>query len=360
LGRDKLKLGIVNDTLRFLSVFGAALLLSLLLTPLAGRLGRRWGLVDRPGGRRRHATPTPRLGGVALFLSFFTVSAIVFLSEYVLQSPAVPDDARRLRGVLLGTAFVFLVGLVDDRFELKPGPQYVAQFIAALIAIVHIVFIQEISNPLSGEPFPPLPDLLTFCFTVFWVMGMMNTVNWLDGLDGLAAGVVAIAATLFAIHSYNLAHVHEPMRVNVALFPTALVGACLGFLPYNFFPARVFMGSAGAMTLGYALATLSILAPARIATALLVMGIPIVDVAWLIVSRWRRGVHPSQSGRDHLHFRLLDRGLSQRQIVVLYCGFCAFLGSLALLMPSGLSKLLALVVMGTLTLMALVWLSRAS
>jgi UDP-N-acetylmuramyl pentapeptide phosphotransferase/UDP-N-acetylglucosamine-1-phosphate transferase len=189
-------------------------------------------------------------------------------------------------------------------------------------------------------------------------MGMMNTVNWLDGVDGLAAGVAMIAALLFAVHSFNLARVHEPMRVNVALFPTALAGACLGFLPFNFYPARVFMGSAGAMTLGYTLATLSILAPARIATALLVMGIPIIDVAWLIVSRWRRGVRPSQSGRDHLHFRLLDLGLSPRQIAALYYGFCAFFGSLALLMSSGLYKLLALVVMGLLMLMALVWLSK--
>jgi UDP-GlcNAc:undecaprenyl-phosphate GlcNAc-1-phosphate transferase len=150
------------------------------------------------------------------------------------------------------------------------------------------------------------------------------------------------------------------MRINVALFPTALAGACLGFLPFNFYPAKVFMGSAGAMTLGYALATLSILAPARIATALLVMGIPIIDVAWLIFSRWRRGIHPSQAGRDHLHFRLLDRGLSQRRIVVLYYGFCAFLGSLALLMPSGRYKLLALGVMAVLMTAALMWLSRTS
>ena len=112
------------------------------------------------------------------------------------------------------------------------------------------------------------------------------------------------------------------------------------------------------MMLGYALATLSILAPARIATALMVMGLPIVDVAWLIFSRWRRGVRPSQSGRDHLHFRLLDRGLSQRRIVLLYCGFSIFLGSLALLMPSARSKLLALIVMGILMVVILVWLSQ--
>lgn len=322
-----------------------------------GRIGQRWRLVDLPGKRRRHAAPTSRAGGVALFLSFFIVVLVVFLIEFVFQTPAVPADARRLRGMLLGTVFVFIVGLIDDRYELKPAPQYAAQFVAALIAITHTVFIQEVTNPLAGEP-QRLPDIVTFGFTVFWVMGMMNTINWLDGMDGLAAGVAAIAALLFAIHSYNLARLHEPMRVNVALFPMALAGACLGFLPFNFHPARVFMGSAGAMTLGYTLATLSILAPARIATALLVMGIPIVDVAWLIFSRWRRGVRPSQAGRDHLHFRLLDRGWSQRQIVVLYYGFSAFLGSLALLMPSGLYKLLALIVMTALIVAGLVWLSR--
>jgi UDP-GlcNAc:undecaprenyl-phosphate GlcNAc-1-phosphate transferase len=295
---------------------------------------------------------------VALFGGFIAVSLVLYLVEFVFQEPAVPDDALRLRGVLLGTAFVFVVGLIDDRFELGPIPQYAAQFAAALIAILHTVFIQEITNPLVGAP-QRLPDAVTFAFTVLWVTGMMNTVNWLDGLDGLAVGVATIAALLFAIHSYNLARMHEPMRTNVALFPVALAGACIGFLPFNFHPARVFLGGAGAMTLGYALATLAILAPARIATALLVMGIPIIDVAWLIVSRWWRGSRPSQGGRDHLHFRLLDRGLSQRRIVLLYYAFCAFFGSLALLMPSGLYKLLALIVMAALMVVGLAWLSRS-
>jgi UDP-N-acetylmuramyl pentapeptide phosphotransferase/UDP-N-acetylglucosamine-1-phosphate transferase len=188
--------------------------------------------------------------------------------------------------------------------------------------------------------------------TLFWVMGMMNTVNWLDGLDGLATGVGFIAAALFAIHSYRLG------QLEIALFPTALAGACLGFLPSNFHPARVFLGTAGAMVLGYALATLSILAPARIATALLVLGIPIVDVAWLIVSRWQRGRSPVQAGRDHLHHRLLDLGLGQRQIVALYYLFCLLFGSLALVAPSRLFKLVALLVLGLGTLIGLWWLSK--
>jgi UDP-GlcNAc:undecaprenyl-phosphate GlcNAc-1-phosphate transferase len=171
-------------------------------------------------------------------------------------------------------------------------------------------------------------------------------------LDGLATGVGFIAATLFAIHSYRLG------QFEIALFPTALAGACLGFLPFNFHPARVFLGTAGAMVLGYTLATLSILAPARIATALLVLGVPIIDVAWLIVSRWRRGTSPTHGGRDHLHYRLFDLGLSQRQIVALYYLLCLSFGALALVAPSRLFKLVALLLLSVGTLIALWWLSK--
>jgi UDP-N-acetylmuramyl pentapeptide phosphotransferase/UDP-N-acetylglucosamine-1-phosphate transferase len=157
---------------------------------------------------------------------------------------------------------------------------------------------------------------------------------------------------MFAIHSYRLG------QMEIALFPTALAGACLGFLPFNFYPARVFLGTAGAMVLGYTLATLSILAPARIATALLVLGVPIVDVAWLIVSRWRRGMSPTHGGRDHLHHRLLDLGLSQQQIVLIYYLLCIIFGATALLAPSRLFKLMALLVLGIGTVITLWWLSR--
>jgi UDP-GlcNAc:undecaprenyl-phosphate GlcNAc-1-phosphate transferase len=259
---------------------------------------------------------------------------------------------------MVGTVFVFLFGLWDDRRELAAWPQFVAQAVAALIAIAGTVFIERFTNPLTNQ-LVVIPEIvpafgwgIVAAITVFWVMGMMNTVNWLDGLDGLATGVGLIAATLFAIHSYRLG------QPEIALFPTALAGACLGFLPFNFHPARVFLGTAGAMVLGYALATLSILAPARIATALLVLVVPIVDVAWLIVSRWRRGDSPTQAGRDHLHHRLLDLGLSQRQIVFVYYLFCLSFGLMALVAPSRLFKLIALLVLGVGTLIALWWLSR--
>jgi UDP-GlcNAc:undecaprenyl-phosphate GlcNAc-1-phosphate transferase len=224
------------------------------------------------------------------------------------------------------------------------------QFGAALIAISFDIIVERVTLPVFGYTIFPL--WITYPLTIFWVMGMINTVNWLDGLDGLAAGVAAIASLLFAVHAYSLG------QTTVALFPLALTAACLGFLPFNFHPARIFMGSSGSMLLGFALASLSILAPAKVATALLVLGIPILDFAWLTIQRWRQQGNPTVAGRDHLHYRLLDLGLTQRQIVILYYTFCAAFGLLALLIEDRLFKLVALAVMSGLTLALLGWLAK--
>ncbi len=328
-------------------IFLASLLLALLVTPLAGRLGMRLGWTDAPTGRRKHEGRIPRIGGVGLFAGFMAGAALAWW----LAPLSNPDDRLRLSGVLIGSGFVFLAGLLDDWREMGPGPQLLAQFAASLIALVTVVFIERFNNPINDREVI-LAWPAAGALTVFWIMGMMNTVNWLDGLDGLAAGVGAIAAALFAIHSYQLE------QMEIALFPLALAGACLGFLAFNFSPARVFLGSAGAMTLGWGLATLSILAPARVATALLVMAVPITDTAYQIFDRWRRGRSPARGDRGHLHFRLLGLGLSQRQIVVGYWAFCAVFGALALLTSTRIYKLGALVLLGVLVLAVLILLSR--
>jgi UDP-GlcNAc:undecaprenyl-phosphate GlcNAc-1-phosphate transferase len=325
--------------------FGVAMILAAVLTPLAGRLGARLGLVAQPGGRRKHTGPVAVTGGVGLFLAFFGVALALFLF-----APHKPEHDVPLRGILIGAAFVFLCGLADDKFEFKAGPQFVMQFVAALIAIAFTVWIQKVTVPLFGPQ--EFHWYLTYPLTTFWVMGMMNTVNFLDGLDGLAAGVGAIASALFAYHSYTL------QQIEIAWYALALAGACVGFLIFNFNPARVFLGSAGAMTLGFALATLSILAPARVATALLVMAVPIVDTAFRIFDRWRRGRHPMQGDRGHLHYLLADRGFSQRQIVIGYWIFCAVFGGLALLMPAPIYKLIALGALTLIVVVVLIWLSK--
>jgi UDP-GlcNAc:undecaprenyl-phosphate GlcNAc-1-phosphate transferase len=208
----------------------------------------------------------------------------------------------------------------------------------------------------SEAPLVIVRPLLIWLITLFWIVGMLNTVNFLDGLDGLAAGVGAIAALMFAWHSYQIAL--QTGQFTVAAFPLALAGALLGFLPFNFAPARIFLGSAGAYLLGYQLATLAIIAPAKIATALLVMAVPILDVAWQIIDRLRRGQSPLRGDRGHLHFRLSDGGLPTRRIVLGYYAVSLSFGLVAILAPTPLIKLVMLVVLATAVFLLFVRLSR--
>ena len=289
-----------------------------------------------------------RLGGVALYVAFITAAV---LAQFLPVERQDPKELTRLMGLILGSTFIFLVGLWDDKRELSPAPQLIAQFIASLIAIRFLIFIEVINNPFTNRQVW-FPWFVTLPFTIFWLMGMMNTVNWLDGLDGLAAGVAAILSAVLAIHMYREG------QYSVALLPLALLGATLGFLPYNFHPAKVFMGSCGSYFLGFAVGALGIIAGAKVATVLLVMGIPIMDVAWQIFNRVRLGRSPAIGDRGHLHFRLLDMGLSQRRIVLLYYLFCLAFGIFALVISSRLYKFLALLVLGVVTTVVLFFLSH--
>jgi UDP-GlcNAc:undecaprenyl-phosphate GlcNAc-1-phosphate transferase len=336
-------------------VFIASFSLAALLTPLAGFLGRRLGVVDRPGGRRAHKGEVSRLGGVALFVAFAAAIEVAAWRGF-LTIGYNDDDLTRLNGLLIGGLIAFLFGLLDDRFDLPPLPQFVFQFILSLIALATLLWLERFTLPVFGlVAFANYPwgPWVYVPLTIFWVMGMMNTANWLDGLDGLAAGVGAILCLVLAIHIYIEG------KPSVALLPLALLGALLGFLPYNFSPARVFLGSGGAFLLGYALSGLALIAGGRAPTVLLVMGLPIVDVAWQIFDRVRRRRSPAQADRGHLHFRLLDLGLSERAIVLLYWGFCALFGLLVLLVSSWLYKLIALVTIGVVVIVVLAWLSRS-
>ncbi|MBN1954095.1 MAG: undecaprenyl/decaprenyl-phosphate alpha-N-acetylglucosaminyl 1-phosphate transferase [Anaerolineae bacterium] len=335
-------------TIAYLTVFLTAASCAVLLTPLFGRLGRRMGLVDRPGGRRAHQSEVSRLGGPGLFFPF-VIALVVGLAFRI--PTADPNESRRLVGLLAGSAWMFLVGLADDRWDLAPMVQLGGQAVAAGIAIATLIFIERVNNPLTDRVVVFFPAFVVG-LTVFWMMGMINTVNWLDGLDGLAAGVGAILCLVLAIH------MHRVGQPSVAILPLALLGAAVGFLPHNFYPARVFMGSSGAFFLGYALGCLGIIGGGRVATVLLVMGIPIVDVAWQIVDRARRRRSPVQGDRGHLHFRLQDRGISQRAIVLAYWALCGLFGLLALTISSRLYKLIALLVIGGLVIGAMMLLSR--
>jgi UDP-GlcNAc:undecaprenyl-phosphate GlcNAc-1-phosphate transferase len=336
----------------FALIFAIGLVISAALTPLARRLGQRLDMADRPGGRRQHKGVVPRLGGIAMYSGFtVAVLATVLLPSNWLPPRLDSKEMIRLTGLLIGTTSVFIFGLLDDRYQFPAKPQYVAQFLSSLIALAFIIFIQRVNNPF-GQDQIVFPWPVVAVLTIFWFMGMINTVNWLDGLDGLAAGVSAIVATVLAIHMIREG------QLSVALLPVALLGATLGFLPFNFNPAKVFMGSCGSYFLGWALAALSIMGGAKVATVLLAMGLPILDVAWLIYHRWRRGGKPGFNGRDHLHHRLLDIGFTQRQIVLGYYAFCAAFGVLALGLGSRMFKLIALIVLASAALIVLYWASK--
>ena len=331
----------------FAAVFGVGLVVALIGTPLAAAWGRHRGLVDEPGPRRWHQGAIPRTGGLALFAAFM---AAALLAQWLPVPRQDPKELIRFLGIALGTTFLFVIGYIDDRFELRPGPQYLAQAVAGLIAIGCLVFIERVMNPFTDQ-LTVFPYPFTVAFTLLWIMGMINTINFLDGLDGLAAGVGAIISALLAIHMLRQG------QYSVALLPLALLGATVGFLPFNFHPAQIFMGS-GSLVLGYAIATLGIAAGAKLALVLLVLSIPIVDVAWLMLGRLRAGRSIGQADRRHLHYRLIDLGLSQRQVVLLYYAYCMALGAVALLISSRLLKLITLVVLGTATLFFLAWLTR--
>ncbi|MCL5999560.1 MAG: undecaprenyl/decaprenyl-phosphate alpha-N-acetylglucosaminyl 1-phosphate transferase [Chloroflexi bacterium] len=321
--------------------------LSLVLTRLAIWLGPRVSIVAVPGGRRKHTRITSRLGALPLW-GAFTGAALV--SQWFNVPTLDPGESSRLIGLLLGGTFMFVIGVLDDRFELPSRPQFIAQAVAALIAIGFTIFIERFTNPLDGREVVIQQFLIVVLLSLLWFMGMINTVNFLDGVDGLAASVAMVAATVTAIHMLREG------QYSVALLPIALIGTLLGFLVFNYPPARIFLGG-GALYLGFTLACVGIIAGAKVALLLLVMGLPIADVAWQIFDRVRHGRNPTQGDRGHLHFRLADTGWRPGQIVALYAGTCALFGIVALLTQPPLFKLITLMVLAAAVVVTLFVLS---
>ena len=321
--------------LSFAIVFGVALGMSLLLTRAAQWVGFRLGMVDRPRARHRHPHAVSKFGGLALFGSF-TIAALVAQAMPIERTD--PNEIVRFVGLILGGTLAFIVGALDDRFELPALWQYIIELLIGAVGILFLIFIEKFNNPLTGQTTPPWPYFVTVALSLFWLGLMMNTVNWLDGMDGLAGGVVLIGAVLLFIHTILV------NQLSVSLLPLALIGATLGFLIFNWHPASIFMGG-GALFLGYTLGALSIIGGAKMATILLVMGLPLLDVAWQIIRRTRQGHNPMIGDRGHIHFRLIDAGVSPRVIAAGYYVFCAAFGALALITTSRQFKLLALIAM---------------
>lgn len=317
--------------------FPAAAALALVLTPAVRRLAHHVDAVDHPDERRVNTSPMPRGGGVAVGVAFLVVVAALFLADATvglwgpLDALARPDVVA----LLLGGAAAVLIGLLDDRFDLRARWQFGGQLLVALIPVGLGITVGAVANPF-GPGVIRLEGIWGAIFVVVWTVGMINSINFIDGLDGLSSGVALIAAVTLGIISAT-GPAREPV---VALVCITLAGALLGFLRWNFHPASIFIGTSGVMFLGYSLALLSILGSAKVAVALLVLGVPIIDTFYIIVRRVLRGRSPFSADRGHIHHRLLDLGLTHTQTVLLIYAICAGLGALSLVL-SGSGQLYA-------------------
>jgi UDP-GlcNAc:undecaprenyl-phosphate GlcNAc-1-phosphate transferase len=295
------------------------------------------GAIDRPGHRRVNTRPVPRGGGVAVAAAFIVVTTAVLAINATQPFVAVPFSVQigDLLGLLLGGALAVGFGVLDDYLDLRARWQFAGQLLLAAVAIVCGYTVDFINNPF-GPGVIRLDGPFAIGFTVLWIAGMINSINFIDGLDGLSSGIGLISVTTLGLISLST-QVGQPF---VALLCFVLAGALLGFLRWNFHPASIFVGTSGVMFLGYVLALLSILGTAKVAVALLVLGVPIIDAFWIIVRRLAQGRSPFSPDRGHLHHRLLDVGLSHRQTVILIYGICVGLSLLAVLL-SGATQLYA-------------------
>jgi UDP-N-acetylmuramyl pentapeptide phosphotransferase/UDP-N-acetylglucosamine-1-phosphate transferase len=346
----------MSHSLIAIIVFVVALASSLLFVSRAIIVATKLGLLDQPAPRRVHQIPVPRSGGTAVFLAF----TIGILITFILDVPRNNPEIERLLLVIGASALVVGVMLYDDILGMAPLPKLLWQIGAAAIVVLprfqgidHGIVINTFNAPFAGEV--KLPASFAVLFTLFWIVGMMNTINWVDGLDGLASSVTLVACAVLFAHTYFWPR--SAPQFTISLLPLALGAAVIGFLWFNWHPAKVILGDAGANFLGFALAVISIIGGAKIATAMLALGLPILDVAWVIFYRVSHGRAPYEADRGHLHHRLLDGGWTQAQIVIFVSGVSALFGVCSLLLSDRLLKgaligAIGLVLLGTIGLMA--------
>lgn len=315
----------------YLSPLISSFLVSLLLTWVLIGFSEKFKLFFAINPRHIHKKNISRLGGIAIIASF--IAAIIFNPELVLT--------RQLIGFLLGSLLILFFGVWDDFRALGWKKQLFFQLAVSVVIILSNIRVDYLTNPFGGmvrldnwEIFST--PVFGSMFIIFWIVFLMNVLNWLDGIDGLAGGVGAIGAGILFFLSVS-ALVNQPP---LGIISVALAGAVLGFWAFNFHPAKIFMGTSGAMFIGFSLAVISIFSGVKLATLVLVLAVPILDALWVILQRIKKGGSIFSGDRSHLHYRLLELGFSQRQIVVFYYILSALFGIIALNI-GGLGKFVA-------------------
>lgn len=310
------------DWIKMLLAFAVSLLVAYVMTPPVKRFAEKVGAIDVPRDNRRvHDHPIPRMGGLAIFIGF--VLSLIFF---------VPMSTKVL-GLLVGSVIIAVMGGVDDIVSLNPWVKLAGQIVAALVAIRCGLVFDVISNPniFAEETYIEI-GWLSIPLTMLWIVGCTNAVNLIDGLDGLAVGVSAISSLTMLIVSL---FVSEPV---VSIILAALTGACLGFMPYNLNPAKIFMGDVGSQLLGFVLSTASIMGLFKLHAIitffvpLLALALPLADTIFAFFRRILHGQSPFKADKGHFHHRLLAMGLNQKQVVAVLYGISAVLGLLAVLM----------------------------
>ena len=329
--------------------FFCTIIFSGLLTLIISKIAKKYKIVDFPDNtRKKHSHPVPLLGGVAIFLAFWLSVAIAW-HYYSLLSLHI--TGRQLIFLFLGTTVLMVVGFFDDKFKISAGVRLMFSVMAVILVLIGGMQLSGITNPFGtgtiGLDYWKISvgswgtilvgaNILMF----LWLLGMMYTTKILDGLAGLSTGVVLIGAVMMAFLT-NTAKFYQP---DVRFLAVVFAGACLGFLIFNFYPAKIFLGEGGSLFLGLMLGVLAVISGGKIATALLVMAVPIIDLGWVIFDRLIHRQPLSHGDRRHLHFRLVDAGLSERVAVLLLYAVSFSFGITTLFLPSKL-KLVALVIL---------------
>lgn len=303
-----------------------AFAISFAATPVVRSFAKQVGAIDVPDKKRHiHSHPIPRMGGLAIFIGFL-LSVLLFA-----------NITPQVRGILLGAILIVVVGAIDDVMNLNAWLKFCVQIVAAVIAVLSGVIINVVSNPLliTGEQAITV-GILAVPVTILWIVGVTNSVNLIDGLDGLACGVSAIASLSMLVVSMLVSDANS----NVAVILAALCGGCLGFIPYNLNPAKIFMGDTGALLLGYILATASVIgmfkfyAIVTFILPVLALAVPLSDTIFAFTRRILHGQSPFHADRGHFHHKLLDMGLNQKQAVAVLYAVSAILGLTAVVLTS--------------------------
>lgn len=307
-------------------VFAATLAASYVLVRFASRLGGQLGLVDQPRPGEIQVRSVPRTGGYAMFAALWIGIVLSLILRPAGLSVNSSDDWKLL-GILLGSLLILPLAALDDRNRLQPLPQLGAQFAIAAVPVLFGLRLGSIASPFGAAV--ELPFWLDIPLTLLWIVGMINAMNLIDVIDGLAAGIAAMAALVLFTRSLWFD------QASIAVLPLVLAAAAIGFLPHNFPPARVFMGTSGSVMLGYCLATMSVVGGAKVGTAFVLLGVPILDTAWVIMRRVAQRRSPFKGGDlEHLPQRIHALGLSQVQTVLVLYLICGTFGWLALSLHS--------------------------